>query len=309
MAISTFKDNTYKAIDKISLFGQIIIKRDGKSVNIPRFIYDNENNPKKLLEFAEGLQQQKENFERISNQTLTDVEFFEIYKEFYRWDPTEIAVEISKQQFKNPKTTRIKTDDVSSMVRQEGHGRDFSWWTEWYNVKYDVVTESNFKFEDRVYTKSEISVLVRQKKVMVINTDIMYGERLNDQVAYSHKKRLDKINVQPTKLHHKFDYFGYALDSKDIEVLYEANPEAFAVIRKSLTPQQLAQDYKKYMREYNKAIKLIDAHLQTYVDTFTQKEPYLTFDAVRNYISRKQNPIKPSPKDTEDFSAEKEPIA
>lgn len=162
MEISTFKDENYEGLDGSPLFSFITVGKKNPT-KIIAFVYQNRDNLDALLEIAKNLPKVKAKFERLFDKSLSDIEFFKIYKSFYRWDNDAIIAKCNEDSFASPKKSTLKTNDVVSYINSEGSRRDFSWWTEWRNAAYEVLTNSDFQPEDRIYTKQEIEKLVKEK--------------------------------------------------------------------------------------------------------------------------------------------------
>ena len=294
MNISTFKDNNYKDMDKISLFHTIISK--GKK--IPLCVYNCGLNPKPLLSLARSLTESKNNFQKLFDTTISDIEFFQIYKQFYRWDNDAIIANMNEELFPNPTTTTIKTNDVTSIIRKEGHGKDFSWWTVWNHSAYKVMVNGDFHLEDRIYTKQEISQLVKAGKLIVLKTDIPYGKEIDVSEAKKIQHNLSGIEIN-THLHHKFVYYGHAIELKDIIEMHKTNPKAIPAIRRDLTPERLKHDYERFNGEYEQAMTLIDSLLERalkklkaqYAQEITPIEDYLQ----SRYFETKPQTTTPTP--------------
>lgn len=261
MEISTFKDENYEGLDGAPLFSFITVGKKNPT-KIIAFVYQNRDNLDALLEIAKNLAKAKAKFERLFDKSLSDIEFFKIYKSFYRWDNDAIIAKSNAGAFPNPKKTIIKTNDVVDYIESEGHGRDFSWWTEWKNVAYEVLTNKDFQFEDKIYTKKEIEKFVKEKKMIVLRTDIPYGNELNPKEAHKTSIEMQKINVTPNKLNFNFKLFAHALHDEQIKEMYLENPEAFRVIREDLTEGKLMQDYQKYVAQYDMAMDQISDTLK-----------------------------------------------
>lgn len=258
MKISTFKDENYKYNDRLSIFDYVRVGVKNPT-KIPLCVYNNQNNPKRLMSIAQDLKQEKAQFERLLDKNLSDIEFFDLYKSFYRWDNDAIIAKCNKDVFANPKKSILKTNDVVSYINSEGSRRDFSWWTEWRNAAYVVLTNSDFQPEDRIYTKQEIEKLVKEKKMIVLRTDIPYGNEL-DEEAYKTSIEMKKINVTPDKLNYGFNLYAHALNKQQIKEMYLDNPKAFRVIREDLKQDKLMKDYEKYVAQYNMVMgQILDA--------------------------------------------------
>lgn len=216
MGISTFKDENYKGEDRLSIFN-CVIRGIKNPIQIPLCVYSNESSPKGLMRVVQDLKQEKAQFERLFDKNLSDIEFFDLYKSFYRWDNNAIIAKCNKDAFPNPKKEIIKTNDVVKQINSEGSRRDFSWWTEWRNAAYEVLTNADFQPEDRIYTKQEIEKLVKEKKMIVLRTDISYGNELDEEEAHKTSVEMKQINVTPDKLNYGFNLFAFALDNQEIK--------------------------------------------------------------------------------------------
>lgn len=288
MEISTFKDENYEGLDGSPLFSFITVGKKNPT-KIIAFVYQNRDNLDALLEIAKNLPKVKAKFERLFDKSLSDIEFFKIYKSFYRWDNDAIIAKSNAGAFPHPQKTIIKTNDVVDYIESEGHGRDFSWWTEWKNVAYEVLTNKDFQFEDKTYTKKEIEKFVKEKKMIVLRTDIPYGNELNPEEAHKTSIEMKKINVTPNKLNFNFKLFAYALHDEQIKEMYLENPEAFRVIREDLTEGKLMQDYQKYVAQYDIAMAQIFDALKRCSkmknsDQFSNK----TIEDIKKFLSQKQ---------------------
>lgn len=288
MGISTFKDENYKGEDRLSIFTcvRVGVKNPTK---VPLYVYNNESNPKGLMRVVQDLKQEKAQFERLFDKNLSDIEFFDLYKSFYRWDNDAIIAKCNKDAFPNPKKAIIKTNDVVKQINSEGSRRDFSWWTEWRNSAYEVLTNSDFQPEDRIYTKQEIEKLVKEKKMIVLRTDIPYGNELDEKEAHKTSMEMKKINVMSDKLNNGFHLYAHALDKQQIKEMYLDNPNAFRVIREDLTQDQLMKDYKKYVAQYNMTM----GHISDVLKRFTTKKnqdqlPNKTIEDIKKFLSQKQ---------------------
>lgn len=287
MEISTFKDENYRGNDRLSIFDCVIFGIKNP-IKIPLCVYNNESNPKGLMSIAQDLKQEKAKFERLLNKNLSDIEFFDLYKSFYRWDNNAIIAECNKDAFPNPKNTIIKTNDVVKQINSEGSRGDFSWWTEWRNAAYEVLTNSDFQPEDRIYTKQEIEKLVKEKKMIVLRTDISYGNELDEDEAHKTSIEMEKINVTPDKLNYGFYFLAFALDNQEIKKMYTDNPKAFRVIREDLKQEKLMKDYEKYVAQYNMTMGHISAVLKRFTTKKNQDQlPNKTIEDIKKFLSQK----------------------
>ncbi len=287
MGISTFKDENYKGLDRLSIFTYIRVGMKNPT-KIPQCVYYNQNNPKRLMSIAKDLSQLKIEFERLLDKNLSDIEFFDLYKSFYRWDNEAIIAKCNEDAFATPKKSTLKTNDVVSYINSEGSRRDFSWWTEWRNAAYEDLTNSDFQPEDRIYTKQEIEKLDKEKKMIVLRTDIPYGNEL-DEEAHKTSIKMKKINVTPDKLNNGFHLYAHALNKQQIKEMYLDNPKAFRVIREDLTQDQLMKDYEKYVAQHDITMgQIFDALKRCSRIKNPDQLPNKTVEDIKKFLSQKQ---------------------
>ena len=193
------------------------------------------------------------NFDVLSNK-----QFFDLFKKFYSVSTDEIKEYIVTKTIKNPKQYTIKTDDIAGGVYTEGHGKDFSWWTEYYHVAYVVMAEDGSLDENRIYTKQELRDLVKSKKVIVMDADA-YGDELDLKEVQPMLNNLMKI-VVPDIIPKKFDYY-FHFDEQQSESFFDKHKALFNLIRKDISKEQLLEDYNKFMKEFTR----IDSEIREFV--------------------------------------------
>lgn len=191
--------------------------------------YFSTDNKEKLESMAKGLINVKEKFDLFvkTQGTLSDKEFINLYKKIFATNEIELYKAYFKQQFKKPVRKIIKVEGTAEHIEQEGHGRDFSWWTEYYKCSYEVVCSENTVFEDREYTQEEIKQLIEQGKICVINNNIKRGEQL-----YSRSKKLKS--------------------GQNIKTFSLTNEQRIKMIRSEMTQENVEKEYKKWLEKAGK---------------------------------------------------------
>ncbi len=77
--------------------------------------------------------------------------------------------------------TKMELSDVAS----EGHGRDFSYWTEFYRIVVDAATNKGVEFEDRSYSYEEIKRLIDEGIISPIRLKLeKIREKSEDREEY-----------------------------------------------------------------------------------------------------------------------------
>ena len=209
-------------------------------------------NKYELLDSMKTLKYQKDRFKLLIDKfdELNDIEFLDYFRIFYRWNDSKILVKLNKQlKIKNPIEVIIKTDDYTSILHQEGSGRDFSYWYVWYPASYEIICDESFKFEDRVYTRQEISELCKQNKIVVLNSGVIGdSEEVSEDIARSKHNELCSIPLTDSELFEEFAKFNSYFCHGD----KKAESKIFKLIREDVTKQDLLNDYKTIFKETNK---------------------------------------------------------
>ena len=207
------------------------------------------NKYKQLLLINNAFKDFIKNFNSLSNMT-----FFESFRMFYRVPVDKVKQDILTSMFKKPKKYVIKSNDIIENLESEGHGRDFSWWTEHYRAEYVVFAEDGSLDENKTYSKQEIKELAESKKIIVMGKQA-YGKEIHPT-----KKQLDELkeivvlDIIPYDVRTYLDYDGMDKESK--KNVFEEYADIFNTIRQNLSKTEVIIDYKKF----NEAVK---KHTQT----------------------------------------------
>ena len=91
--------------------------------------------------------------------TLFDEDYLNIYNSY--------------APFKYDRCTVLNTDYITKYIASDGHGRDFSWWTEYYNYSYKVLVKKGVALnEDKKYTLEEIAELQKSGDIVIIQAHV-----------------------------------------------------------------------------------------------------------------------------------------
>lgn len=199
----------------------------------------------KLLMLKQKFEEFIKNYENLSN-----IEFFESFRMFYRVPVDKVKKDILTSMFNKPKKYILKSNDIIENLESEGHGRDFSWWTEHFRAKYVVFAEDGSLDENKVYTKKEIKELAESKKIIVMGKQA-YGKEIHPT-----KKQLDELkeivvlDIIPYNVRTYLDYDG--MDTKSKSDVFKEYENLFNIIRQNLSKTEVVEDYKKFMSVFNK---------------------------------------------------------
>lgn len=202
----------------------------------------------RLLRVKNKFEELIKNYDNLSN-----MEFFEMFRTFYRVPVDKIKQDILTSMFKSPKKYTIKSNDIIENLESEGHGRDFSWWTEHFRAEYIVFAEEGCLDENKVYTKQEIKELAESKKIIVMGKQ-SYGKQIHPT-----KKQLDELKEIVVLDIIPYDvrtYLGYdGMDAKSKSEVFKEYADIFNTIRQNLSKTEVILDYKKFMKVFEKHTK------------------------------------------------------
>lgn len=89
----------------------------------------------------------------------------------------------------------IKSNLVIKNIEQEGTGRDFSFWTEFYKYSYKVVVHKNFKLDlNKEYSLDELIFLKESRDILIVKCYLNKTHDAKDRkVAVTGCKRLNEL--------------------------------------------------------------------------------------------------------------------
>lgn len=232
--------------------------------------YDTDYNEEELLKLSKLILEFLENKENTNTKTL-----YEMISYFY-----DVKLEaFDYVNYINEKTrtvycgvTSIPTNRVIQDMQSEGHGRDFSWWTQNYQRMIKVATKGFIPTKEE-YSYKEIEQLIDEGEIYSIYP---YGEKTNKKVHYVEDKIQYLVSYQSKELELNDEYFEFMV--KDI--LKEIG-------------------YKTLLKEYKEFI--IKLKLNTYI---TWDEDYKALEEIADKLietynkNNNKNAINPSPIET-----------
>ena len=153
-------------------------------------------------------------------------------------------------------TTSIPTERVIQDLQSEGHGRDFSWWTQNYQRMIKVATKG-FTPSKEEYTYEEIKNLIDEGQIYPIYP---YGEKTNKKVHYVEDKLEYLVSYQSKELESTDEYFDYIVQDILKQIGYKTllkDVEEFTIKLKLNSYMTSDEDYKSLEEIAN---KLIETH-------------------------------------------------
>lgn len=228
--------------------------------------YDTDYNEKDLLKLSRLILEFLENKENTKSETL-----YKMLSYFY-----DIKLEtIDYLGYINKKTNTlfykvidIPTPKVTSVMDYEGHGRDFSWWTQNYQRMIKAASKEFIVTRD-VYTFDEIKKLIEDGEIYPIYP---FGEKTKNPVNNSKDEIEYLVSYQSKELDTKDEYFEYMVGE----------------IVKQIGFKTLIKDVKEF---------IISLKLNSYI---TSDEDYAALEEVADKLiiafnQKNKDKINPSP--------------
>ena len=180
---------------------------------------------------------------------LTDQEFYKLLSKVYyiALDMDDYLKMIS--MYNDKKYTsyyRIPTAMTFKDIETEGHGKDFDWWEQLYQVYYVVVVTKEFNFDyNKTYTKEEIKHLVATKEIALLT-------REQEPINHKRKNTQEEYEEIPTL---DIDIKGYGDNITEFVI---NNYHLFGkLLRRKYTKKAILKDMKKMISNLNSEIEEI----------------------------------------------------
>lgn len=188
---------------------------------------------------------------------LTNEEFYCLISNFYsicinKYDFIQIFKKINGVEY--DKVQRLNTRMIFKDMVTEGHGRDFSWWDETFQIVWIVATSKDLSLrEDYNYSIDEINEMVKNKQIILFNKTanaIGWVKNLNCEPE-------EITSIDTLEIDFKFgndDIFRYGLGlGFDFNLLKQGETEfsnnvynnAFSIMRKRLNKKKVLEDCKQ----------------------------------------------------------------
>lgn len=129
----------------------------------------------------------------------------------------------------------------------EGHGRDFSWWKQLYQVRYIIVASEDIEIEyDSILRKEDIKKLVEDKSIVIVRKKKTPLD--NKLVINEEFENIPSINLN------YFSYHGRMIGSINKDDNF---PIVISILRGKFTKKRILRDMKGYIKELQDEIDMI----------------------------------------------------
>lgn len=174
--------------------------------------YDTDYNDKDILKLSKLIFEFLENKEKTNTKTLKQlIDYFYDVK----LEPFDYVHYVNKKNNTHYyKVTAIPTQKVISDMEYEGHGRDFSWWTQNYQRMIEVASKEFTPTKDE-YTFEEIQQLIDQGEIYPLYP---FGTKTNKSAFNVKDNTKYLVSYSSKELEEKDEYFDFMVQTllKDI---------------------------------------------------------------------------------------------
>ena len=208
-----------------------------------------------LKNYVKQIKKERKTFQKLIEkfEELSAKEFFRYYKNFYYWDNNELREKLIKNHLNDFEEIIIHTDDIFEKYTKLGYGTDCIWYKDYYYADYVVYAKKGILDKDKIYTKQEVSNLIKAKKLIVkeieCSKDII--NKTDSQIE------LDLISLKNINIDSKVDFLSYGfhesqnkIDDKVISDMYSANPTAFKLIKQEFSKERLENAFDSYEKQF-----------------------------------------------------------
>lgn len=219
---------------------------------------------------------------------LPDEEFFKLVSNFYsiyigKKDILNVLSKVNGIEYN--KFQKLNSTMTFKDIVSEGHGRDFSWWEETFQVIYIVATSNDLTLKQyRHYSKEEIKQMVKKKQIISFGK-YSKARGMNPKLPYK-AEEFDKIEMlnmsldieSVDELLEGFDTsFNFNILTKDASTFSEeVYKNAVSLIRKRLNKKKVLNDCKEILLFLKENIDSINDIIKNeYFDDEKKEKKYL----------------------------------
>ena len=173
---------------------------------------------------------------------LPDEEFIKLVSNFYliyigKKDILNIISKVNNIEYN--KIQKLNSTMTFKDIVSEGHGRDFSWWEETFQVIYIVATSYDLTLKEHYYSKEEIKQMVKNKQIILFDS-VPRTIGINSKLQFKfeeYEKRLGLL-FDKAKEYEKIEMLNISLDIDSVDKLLEEFDTNFdfSILIKGTTP-------------------------------------------------------------------------
>ena len=147
------------------------------------------------------------------------------------------------------KTITLKTKMEDEFIAQEGHGRDFSWWTEKYRVLVNCAYNDKNNIEHKKYSYDEIKELIDNNTIYPIGVQIeSIHEYSKDREEVKRIKTLIENDILLSREDYYIEGYDFKVSDEDLDIIMQ-------ILEKKLKYNNILKDTKQYLKELIEELK------------------------------------------------------
>lgn len=190
---------------------------------------------------------------------LSDEEFYDLLCKVYSISLTEedyLKILSKRNNKKYNRFTEIGTFMTFTDTATEGHGRDFSWWQQLYQIRYIVAVSEDIEIEyDSILRKNDIKKMIEDKSIVIIecktrpiNNKLNINETVED---------MQLINLNCS--------YSNGIYGRLIGEIYKDDnfPIVISMLRRKFTKKRIIKDMKDYIEELKDEMQIVLLHSQS----------------------------------------------
>ena len=223
---------------------------------------------------------------------LTDRELYELLTKIYNISlDDKDYLEILSKRYNKEYTHfyRIPTTFTFYDIKQEGHGTNFSWWQQLYQIYYNVAATGDVNFDyNKIYNKEEIKELVDSNNIILLKQE---SEEIIDNQEFP-KEEYEELAVLNIDIN---DY------GNNISQFIINNYQLFGkLLRENFPKKKVLSDMKKLINDlqddmdvlfyYVNSIDILYYNMaricKEWFDTSDDKKEYETLQKKLNYVEK-----------------------
>ena len=189
---------------------------------------------------------------------LSDEEFYDLLCKVYSISLTEedyLKILSKKYNKKYNRFTEIGTFMTFNDIATEGHGRDFSWWEQLYQVRYIAAVSEDTEIEyDSVLRKKDIKKMVEDRSIVIVE---IKSRPINNKLNINEKFE----NIPSIKLNCCYSNVPYGRMTSSI---YKDDNFSIVIsmLRKKFTKKRILKDMKDYIEELRTEMEIVLSNSQ-----------------------------------------------